>query len=501
MEITARYNTWSWSEKYKFFFYRLIGYFSFLFVPVYTLKYIPFDQSFAFPMMCFYLLFLVGQWFLLGKEVDYRLKIFFRVNSNMDRIIYRLFLGLSLFIIYFNFLNLFPLKWINNMYWVTWALIGAFFSWPTRGKIIKESVTTNFTEFKYLDSFEKTLLTLTFVMFIFSMPMIPAVESIEELKFLIDPEGKISSLFWSFLQVNFHPFMKDFRLYNLAVSTFFYLIFLGTFLVTFYALLRFFFSRRLSLLGVFALLSSWKYSTILMSDLGATIFSTYLLIWVWVMLWATRALSYRTGLFLGLITFLGALFNSSMFYLMLVQIPLFYFGLFKSNTLWFRKQFLKYSAFGYVLLISVLIIDSSLNVTPFQGSSAPILRDLYELVVRKGFFALSIIGFFILTLKIIFKNTYYLKQFHFNLNKFKELIFFISLYLAFDYVFNMGGFKQYSYMWPIVFLSLIPLEFLFQKISRLRSSRNMIYLCYILICLLDSHFEERVKIFIKIIQN
>jgi len=501
MEITARNNTGNWPEKYKFFFYRLIGYFSFLFVPVYSQKYISSEQPLAFPMMVFYLCFLVGQWFLLGKEVDYRLKIFFRVNSNMDRIVYRLFLGLSLFIVYFNLINLFPDKWVNNLYWVTWGVIGAFFSWPTRGKIIKESVTTNFTEFKYLDSFEKTLLGLIVVMFLFSMPMVPEISGIGELKTLIDPTGKISVIFWNFLKVNFYPLINHSHLYNLAVSTFCYIIFLGTFLVTFYALLRFFFSRRLSLLGVFALISSWKYSTILMSDLGASIFSTYLLIWVWAMLWATRALSYRTGLFLGLITFLGALFNSSVFYFMLVQIPLFYFGFFKANTVWFRKQFLKYSSFGYLLLVGIIITDSSLNLSPFEGSSTPVFRELYHLVVRKGFFALSIIGVLILTLKIVFKNNYYLNQFHFNLNKFKELLFFIFLYLVIDYVFNMGSFKQYSYMWPIVFLSLIPLEFLFQRISRLRSSRNMIYLCYILICLLDSHFEERVKIFIKIIQS
>jgi hypothetical protein len=56
-------------------------------------------------------------------------------------------------------------------------------------------------------------------------------------------------------------------------------------------------------------------------------------------------------------------------------------------------------------------------------------------------------------------------------------------------------------IWVLSFLSLIPIELIFQSISRLRSKRNMIYLIYILICLLDSHFEGRVKIFLKIFNN
>jgi len=501
MEITARYNNEIWPLKYKFFLYRVIGYFSFLFIPVYTQKYVSSGHYLAFPMMVFYLLFLVGQWFLLGKEIDYRLKIFFRVNSNMDRIVYRLFLGLVLFIIYFNFLSLFPPKWVNNLYWITWAVIGAFFSWPTRGKIIQESVTSNFTEFKYLDSFEKTLLALILVLFIFSMPSFPAVSDVGQLKELLDPTGKVSSVFWNFLQVNFYPFINHPNLYNLAISTFCYIIFLGSFLITFYALLRFFFSRRLSLLGVFSLLSSWTYSTILMVDLGASIFSTYLLIWVWSMLWATRALSYRTGLFLGLITFLGSLFNAPIFFLMLLQIPLFYFGLYKNNTRWFKKQFLKYSSFGYVLLVAIIIIDSSFLSFSFKGPNNGVIDELFSIINRKGFFILSLIGLIILFLKTVFRKTYFLEQFHFNMDKVRELTLFLSLFFLIDWAFGMGSFKQYSLMWPVVFLSLVPIELLFQKISRLRSSRNMIYLSYILICLLDSHFEERVKIFLKIIQD
>ncbi len=49
-------------------------------------------------------------------------------------------------------------------------------------------------------------------------------------------------------------------------------------------------------------------------------------------------------------------------------------------------------------------------------------------------------------------------------------------------------------MWVLTVFSLIPLEWIFQSISRLRSKRNAIYALYILVCLLDSHFEGRVRI-------
>ena len=44
-------------------------------------------------MLLVYLIFMIGQWYLLGKEIDHRLKIYYRVNSSMDRTVYRIFTG------------------------------------------------------------------------------------------------------------------------------------------------------------------------------------------------------------------------------------------------------------------------------------------------------------------------------------------------------------------------------------------------------------------------
>ncbi len=297
-------------------------------------------------MMLFYLLFLISQWFLVGKEIDHRLKIFFKVNSNMDRVLYRTITGLVVFIIYANIISLFPHKWTYNFYWITWAVIGVFFSWPTRGKIIRESVTSNFTEFKFLDSFERTTLILTMVMVFFSIPKMGNLTSISTFINYFDPLSNFSPILWNFLKVSYFPFSIRPQLFLIALNMHFYFIFQVIFLLTFYALLRFFFSRRLSLLGIFALVSSWGYSDMLYRQPGFSLSMTFPLIWVWSMLWVARSSTYKTGLFLSLVNLLGVIINPHFAALILLQIPLFLWAVFKVLPFWvyaFLWNFILYS--------------------------------------------------------------------------------------------------------------------------------------------------------------
>ncbi len=91
----------------------------------------------------------------------------------------------------------------------------------------------------------------------------------------------------------------------------------------------------------------------------------------------------------------------------------------------------------------------------------------------------------------------------FQLERESVTIFLVSfsIYALFALFWDNSLIMGFGMMWPLAFLSLIPLEILFQSLSRVRSSRNMIYLIYILICLLDSHFEGRVKVCVKIFNN
>ena len=500
MQNTLEENSGILLIKSKFFLVRLVSYFSFLLIPILLPKSLELDQITLIAMMALYILFMVSQWFLLGKEIDHRLKIYFRVNSSIDRVVYRLFMGMTFFIVYFNLLAFLPSKWIYNSFWITWVGLGLFYSWPTRGKLIKESVTTNFGEFRYLDRFEKTLVGLVLLLFIFSIPDLPSLTNQDALKLFFDPLEKFSNQFWNFLTVNYYPFKKYPRLFKLAWSMHFYVVGLGFFLLTLYALLRFFVSRRLSLLGVFALLSSWSFSKILASNYGDAITTTYSLIWVWSLLWVVKSSTYRAGLFLGLINYWGAVINQPYSLLIFVQLGLLYGVLLKDKTIWFRKQLIKYSLWGLGLTLIVLIthLDSFENL---QNLNIHFIGNISQILDRKAFFSLSIFGLGILIWKSIYPEKPLSKNFKFDMERVRDLGLSLLILLLFSTVFDSYLVKSFALMWPITVLSLVPIELLFQTISRLRSSRNMIYLIYILICLLDSHFEGRVKIFIRLFDS
>ena len=163
--------------KSKFFLYRALTYFSFLLLPIWMQKTLELSTIVQVGVMILYCLFIMSQWFLLGKEIDHRLKIYFRVNSSIERVVYRVFMGMFFMSIYFNIVSLLPPKWIYNVFWVTWSLLGLFYSWPTRGKIIQESVTSNFNEYRYLDRFEKTILFLVAVLVLVSIPQFPVLDN------------------------------------------------------------------------------------------------------------------------------------------------------------------------------------------------------------------------------------------------------------------------------------------------------------------------------------
>lgn len=449
-------------------------------------------------MMIFYMLFMMGQWFLFGKELDHRLKIYFRVNSSMDRILYRFLTGMVFFILYFNLLSFLPHKWIYNCFWITWVCLGLFYSWPTRGKIIKESVSSSFSEFRFLDSFEKTLVGLILLMLVFSMPDFPKLTNFSALKLFFDPSEILSSHFWNFLLVNYYPFKSYPDLFKIAISMHFYYICLGLFLICFYALLRYFVSRRLSLLGVFALISSWAFSKILDVHYGDSLQTTFALFSVWSMLWITKSSTYRSGLFLGLIGYYGAIVNSAYAIIFPLNMGLLYFFFLKDKTPWFRRQLLKYALFGAVLVLVVVLGSPDVHETfkPFEFNL--LIQNFNTIFERKAFNILSVFGVGILFIKVIYPKIALLREFKVDQYKLTEMVTLLFLYGVFAATVDYRLINSFSMMWPIALFSLIPLELLFQSISRLRSRRNMIYLVYILICLLDSHFEGRVKIFMKL---
>ena len=216
-------------QKTKFFIIRIVTYFSFLIVPLVLQFSATTNLLIQSVFLIFYMLFLLGQWYLLGKEIDYRLKIYYRVNSSQERLLYRVVMGSIIFVILFNLISFLPHQIINYLYWLFFILIGLFYSWPTRGKIIEESMSNQFYELKFLDSFEKTILILTLLIFVFSFPEIPFFQNIDALKLYFDPFEKIHSAVWNFLTITYYPFVNDSKLFNLIWSYHFYFFGLSCF--------------------------------------------------------------------------------------------------------------------------------------------------------------------------------------------------------------------------------------------------------------------------------
>ncbi len=500
MENTLANSSNIFKLKWKFFTFRIVSYFSFLLIPVYVQKGLELQPLALAALMTLYIIFIVSQWFLLGKEIDHRLKIYFRVNSSIDRVVYRLFLGMFFFILLFNIISFFSSKWVYNSYWITWIVLGLFYSWPTRGKIIQESVSSNFGEFKFLDRFEKTLVTLIVLMFVFTVPELPPQANVDLLKLYFDPLEKIGNPFWNFMIVNYYPFKTYPGLFRLAWSLHFYIVGLGLFLVVFYAFLRFFVSRRLSLLGVFALISTWSFSKTLTSNVEFSLTTTYSLIWIWTLLWVTKSSTYRAGLFLGLVSYWGALINQSFAVLIFFQIGFLYFCFLKDRTSWYKKQLLRYALFGILLtlvhLFSHLDLLESMHSIDFSFFTA-----VSKEIDRKAFYVLSFFGLVVAFVKIFTSKFKMMKDFQMEKQSLQIVSLSYFVFVCFSLFWDNSLVTGFGTMWILAFLSLIPLELIFQSISRLRSKRNMIYVIYILICLLDSHFEGRVKLFIKIFSS
>ncbi len=485
--------------KSKFFIIRVVTYFSFLLLPIWIPKTMLVSPAIQAVAISLFILFICSQWFFLGKEIDHRLKIYFRVNSSMDRLVYRVFLGMFFFFIYFNFLSYLPGKWINNAFWTTWAVLGIFYSWPTRGKIIRESMSSNFTEFRYLDSFEKTLVTLILTLFVISIPDLPTINNHEALKLFFDPNEHISPIYWNFLKVNYYPFLKYEELFRLAWSLHFYFVNLGLFLFCFYAFLRFIISRRLSLLGIFALLSSWSWTKLLVADFGVSITTTYSLLWIWSLLWVIRSSTYRTGLFFGLVGMYGVLINKLWVVLWVPHLVLIFYFL-NDKTSWFKRQLFRYASFGLSLSLIIVLATTTRNFS-LINFDAGYFEQISYIFQRKAFFALAPIGLLLGVMSYKNVNWSLLKNFKLNVEYLRYITVSVVILSLFNLVTGSGIFTGFSLMWIMTTLSLIPLELIFQTMSRLRSSRNMIYLIYILICLLDSHFEGRVKVLLRIFEQ
>jgi hypothetical protein len=197
-----------------------------------------------------------------------------------------------------------------------------------------------------------------------------------------------------FLRVNYFPFQKYSNLFSLSWSLHFYFIGIGFYIFAFYGILRFFVSRRLSILGVFALLSTWSFSKILQADFASSFSTTFSLIWIWSLMFCTKSSTYRAGFFIGLVNFLGALINLSFSVLLPVQLTLLYLFLMKDRTLWFRRQTMKYSILGSILTVMALVSHSEVTNITNALDLKSFTEQLLRFVEQKSFIGWHFLAFY-----------------------------------------------------------------------------------------------------------
>jgi hypothetical protein len=488
-------------EKSKFFLNRAVSYFSFLLIPVWIQKTLELNFLTQALIMLLYMLFMAGQWYLLGKEIDHRLKIYFRANSSIDRVVYRLIVGNAFTMLLFNIVLLFPDDWTKHFFWGFWACLGLFYSWPTRGKIIEESVSTQFGEYRFLDNFEKTVLFLVLLMVLVSVPLFPYFDNLDTLRILIDPDEKVSQQLWNYLGVNYYPFRRFPHLMHLAWCLHFYFVGVVMFLMSFYGVLRFFFSRRLSILGIFAVVSSWSWSLLLQKDPFSALLTSYGIVWVWGLLWAVKSGTYRSGLMYGLLCYAGTCLNYSFFPLFPIGLLMLYFWHMADKTPWYRTQFLRYTALGAVACAVVFLYHLDLEYAGHGWDTRGLSIFTGNLIKRKAFFALAPVGAFMLILASIPSLRQRFATFTLDRPRLGHMFAAIAALLVVGLVLEKNLLRGFGIIWVLPFLALAPLEWIFQVISRARSRRNMIYVAYVLVCLLDSHFEGRVRITAKFFKS
>jgi hypothetical protein len=162
---------------------------------------------------------------------------------------------------------------------------------------------------------------------------------------------------------------------------------------------------------------------------------------------------------------------------------------------------IKYNILGIVVTLAVSLTHFEMGKV-FSGVSVSYLFDsVGELVYRKAFYALSGFGVFLIfcfKLKLFKKHLSFVT---FDNERLNQLLFCFGVIIFSGLIFSRVYVDGFSMLWMVAFLSLIPLEWIFQSISRLRSKRNIIYTLYILVCLLDSHLEGRIRIIGKLFLN
>jgi len=424
----------------------------------------------------------------VGTQLEVRFKIFYKTNSSLEKFLHRLFSG-KIFFFIFSFLvfTLIPEKFYDFIFWFIWGVCIIFYSWPTRKKILENSYSNLAMPYRFLSPIEKSVIALTLLLFIIISPLPSTALSFQEIllsfstkEILLHSSYKhfISFLYWPFLN---HPNSISF-IWTLHHS----LLEGGICLLAFYATLRYIFSRKTSILGVFFLVASWPFSLLLRESLGNFFITSFCLFCLWSFLWAWQSQTYRIGIHLGNLCLWGSIIHPWGAIVPLGIIGTLLYTTSLQKTLLMVKQIAKYASVGFLLSVVIFLLRG-----PEKDHSLPFglyFSHFFSYFFKKETYILAPIGFFIL---IFSRNFLSLSSLQFSFTFF--LFCFIGLFFMAPSLL-IGT----HFLWPIIFLSLIPIDFLLHLLKENKAKRGILYFLYFILILLDSHLDGHLRDFYKI---
>lgn len=491
------------SQKLRFFAVRFIGLCSLALVPALLLNQDHLPTQLALSLIITLVLFFLTLSYLLAKEVDGLLKLHVKTHSSLDRVLYRVLVGQALLIVYASLLSLLlPYEQFGTVGLLSFVLLVLWHAWPTRKKLSRDFITQDLSEYRYLDGFERTTLLLTLGTVLLSIPSLPEFKSIELFKLYVDPKEYVHHSFWTYLSFLSRSVQLNANLTVLFQLFYWHLSFTLMALLSVYSLLRYFVSRRLALLVVYAMVSSWSYSKGLQFHFLEMLFSSLSLIWIWSFFWTLRSANYRAGFVLGLSCFYAALFHWTFCYLWPAQVAALWFAKGEQGpgrlSFWYRKQFIRYTLVGGILLALSLFSHQELYYSwkPLQHWDAWAWQ-WWQFYREKSLYLVAPLGFIAFALCPYYREGKIFLQLLMRDHKLHDLGLSLALFMPFGLLVWPASTLGLFALTILSVACLLPLERLFQILHQQRSQRNALYLTYILFCLLDSHLEGRVKVLVR----
>lgn len=446
-----------------------------------TLSYFSSFSSISFGNLLFsflLIIFFIFNFYLFGDLVEYVFKIHYRVGSSINRLISRVLLGYFLILLLRKVL---PLDIFINFFYFFIFLNFVYFSYPTRSRLYDVTVRSHFSEFKFLDKSERIVLFLIIFYFIFSIPFVG--EGLSPGK-----DQGVLGILLSSIKSNLNS--------SLALISYKYLFYGSMLLACLYSTFRVFFSRRVSLLGVFLLQSNWSFYKLYEGDLNILTYACLVTVLLWLYFFCLKSLTYRSGLLFGLFLPASLVLEKNFFYSFLI-LTLSLTISFQKKGKWFILQFFRYSLLGVVS--SALFFYKNISFKFFQYfSSAEILASGLQVFRNKAFFINSMNSIALIFALSIFKKSYF--RMWCEVRGFNKLAF--ILLPAYWFIFAFFKFSQLNNLLSIevillTFLSLPVVDFIIWRLNNYRDKRTAAFFLFIVFILLDSHLEGRVKVFLS----